>query len=143
MSTIGADSRSARSSTSLRASRAPIPTSSVTLPAALIASAASFTSPGITFAGGAMNRGCSLGASRSPTSPGSVSTATPRSVSALWTARSSRFGSCCGLVIVARKTATSANSASLSTSWKKSVPSSGSGTWPQIASTGACDFLAS
>ena len=40
-------------------------------------------------------------------------------------------------------TATSANSASLSTSWKKSLPISALGTWPQMASTGACDFLAS
>ena len=40
-------------------------------------------------------------------------------------------------------TATSANSASLSTSWKKSLPISSRGTCPQIASTGACDFLAS
>ena len=42
---------------------------------------------------------------------------------------------------VARNTATSANSASLSTSWKKSLPISSRGTCPQIASTGACDFL--
>jgi hypothetical protein len=32
---------------------------------------------------------------------------------------------------------------SLSISWKKSEPISASGTCPQIASTGACDFLAS
>ena len=48
-----------------------------------------------------------------------------------------------GLVTVRQNTDTSRNTASLSTSWKKSEPSSASGTWPQIASTGACDFLAS
>ena len=52
-------------------------------------------------------------------------------------------GICSGLVTVWQNTATSLNSASLSTSWKKSLPTSASGTWPQSASTGACDFLAS
>ncbi len=54
-----------------------------------------------------------------------------------------RAGSWSTLVTVWQKTATSAKSTSLSTSWKKSEPMSSRGTWPQMASTGAWDFLAS
>ncbi len=84
-----------------------------------------------------------LGRSWSPRSPGRVSTATPCWAFAAFTACSSIDGSWDGEVTVFAYTATSANSRSLSTSWKKSLPISSLGTCPQIASTGACDFFAS
>ena len=59
------------------------------------------------------------------------------------TACSSRYGICEPAVTVAWNTDTSANTALLSTSWKKLLPISEVGTCPQIASTGAWDFLAS
>ncbi len=52
-------------------------------------------------------------------------------------------GSWSTLVTVRQKTETSENSASLSTSWKKSLPISSRGTWPTMASTGAWLFFAS
>ena len=69
-----------------------------------------------------------FGMSSPATSPGSVITATLRSVSAAWTARSSMNGICSGLVSVRQKAETSLKSASLSTSWKNSEPISASGT---------------
>ncbi len=87
--------------------------------------------------------GVFFGRSRPPTSPGRVRTATPRCCRAALPACSMSEGSWSMLVTVWLKTATSAKSASLSTSWKNSLPMSSRGTWPQIASTGACDFLAS
>ena len=84
-----------------------------------------------------------LGRSWSPRSPGRVSTATPCWAFAAFTACSSIAGIWDGEVTVFAYTATSANSRSLSTSWKKSLPISSLGTCPQIASTGACDFFAS
>ena len=82
-------------------------------------------------------------ASSSPTSPGTVNTATPRLANAALTACSSRYGICEPAVTVAWNADTSANTALLSTSWKKLLPISEVGTCPQIASTGAWDFLAS
>ena len=147
VSTIGACSRSASSSTCSRASRAPIPTSSVTAPApSRTRAAVEIWSSGavVQRPGGANVAGrAPLGSSWSPRSPGSVSTATPWWARAAFTACSSSSGSWLGVVSVLANTATSANSRSLSTSWKKSLPSSSLGTCPQIASTGACDFLAS
>ncbi len=72
-----------------------------------------------------------------------VRTETPLSASAVLTACSSSIGSWSTSLIVALKTDTSANTAWLSTSWKKSLPISSRGTWPTIASTGACDLAAS
>ena len=57
-----------------------------------------------------------------------LSTATPRSASAALTASSSNAGICSTEVTVRLKHATSANSWSLSTSWKKSLPISSRGT---------------
>ena len=147
VTTIGAASASASASTCVRALRAPHPTSRVTLSALARTSAARATwSVGAAdgAADGANRDGAvDFGSSRLPTSPGTVSTATPPRLYAALTACSSTCGSCSGELSVPRHTATSANTASLSTSWKKSVPISALGTCPQIARTGACDFLAS
>ena len=126
-------------------SRAAARPGSVTLADSSIAAAASasWDSSGTTGTWVRAKRGARSGASSPATSPGTVSTETPGRSSARWIACSSICGSCAGLVTVRQYSATSQNTASLSTSWKKSEPSSASGTWPQIASTGACDFLAS
>ncbi len=147
VTTIGAVNRSARASTSVRAWRAPCPTSSVTGPPALIASAAarSDSSEGAGAGTASTNRGTAVcfGRSRPPTSPGRVRTATPCSWRAALTACSISDGIWSTLVTVWQNTDTSANSASLSTSWKKSLPMSSRGTWPVIASTGVWLFFAS
>ena len=145
--TIGAESRSASCSTSSRPSRAPCPTSRVTFFAWLSSEAACCTTSGAGMLRGrvSMNLGTSvpLGSSSPPTSPGRVSTATPEAWIAALPACSMSSGSWSIVVTVSLNTATSANRASLSTSWKNSLPISSRGTWPQIARTGACDFLAS
>ena len=123
-----------------------MPTSRVTLlaaPRAAAASATWFSAAAVQRAAGANVATLSPGSSWSPRSPGSVSTATPWWAFAALTACSRRCGIWAADVTVRAKTATSANSRSLSTSWKKSLPISSLGTWPQMARTGACDFLAS
>ena len=147
VSTIGACRVSASWSTSARASRAPMPTSRVTLPAASSTSTAAATCSSAAVVqrpdGANVAGRAPLGRSWSPRSPGRVSTATPCWAFAAFTACSSIAGIWDGEVTVFAYTATSANSRSLSTSWKKSLPISSLGTCPQIASTGACDFFAS
>ena len=124
-----------------------MPTSSVTFSAAFSTAAtpASSSAEGTVCEAGSTKRGPGVpcGTSSPPTSPGIDSTATPRSAKAALTACSINPGACSAVIMVARKTATSANTESLSTSWKKSLPISSRGTWPQIASTGTRDFAAS
>ena len=121
--TIGAASRSASASDLARGRGGRRqPTSRVTFPASSIAAAAaaSCDSSGVTGTLVRANRGGVGGASSAATSPGRVSTATPGRPAPRWIACSRMPGSCSGAVIVRQNSATSRNTASLSTSWKKS-----------------------